>query len=79
MSPTGRQHTCNSQPHSQKKYLINTNKYDNEAAQGDLRQRQLPWLLSDYKLGNKFELDLKICSLSAERKRAIQQRCRDII
>ena len=45
----------------------------------DFRQRQLPWLLSDCKLGDKFELDLKVCNLSAERKQAIQQRCRDFM
>lgn len=45
----------------------------------DSRQQQLLWLLSDYKLGGKSELDSKVCSLSAERKQAIKQRCRDFI
>lgn len=45
----------------------------------DFRQRQLPWLLSDGKLGDKFELDLKVCSLSVERKKTIQQRCHGFI
>ena len=42
-------------------------------------QRQLPWLLSDGKLGDKFELDLKVCNLSADKKKAIQMRCHDFI
>ena len=45
----------------------------------DFRQRQLPWLLSDAKLGDKFEYDLKLSKISPERKIAIQQRCHDFI
>lgn len=45
----------------------------------DYRQRQIHWLLSDAKLGDKFEYDLKASSLSAERKTAIQQRCQAFI
>ena len=30
-------------------------------------------------VGDKFELDLKVCNLSADKKKAIQMRCHDFI
>lgn len=45
----------------------------------NIRQRQFPWLLSDDKLGDKFEYDLKSSTLTSDKKLAIKQRCLDFM
>lgn len=45
----------------------------------NIRQRQFPWLLSDDKLGDKFEYDLKSSTMTSEKKISIKQRCHEFM
>lgn len=45
----------------------------------NIQQRQFPWLLSDDKLGDKFEYDIKSSTLTSDKQLAIKQCCLDFM